>query len=86
MSIPGPFFADGNTVYATDHGKLFTVARVNGARITDEAQAEFAAHIVKCVNAHDELIAALRDIARMPEGDEESAQAVARAVLAKVQS
>lgn len=31
-----------------------------------------------------ELAAAMRDIARQPEGDEETAQAVARAVLKKL--
>ena len=41
-----------------------------------------------CNEAADEiekLKAALRDIARQPEGDEESAQAVARAVLGEKQ-
>jgi predicted ATP-grasp superfamily ATP-dependent carboligase len=33
----------------------------------------------------DKLRAALRDISRQPEGDEESAQAVARAVLGEKQ-
>jgi hypothetical protein len=44
--------------------------------------AEAAAKIGQMIQAENEkLRAALRDIARQPEGDEESAQAVARAAL-----
>ena len=42
-----------------------------------------AAHIVKCVNAHDELVAALREIAM--DSTDENARDIARAALAKVQ-
>ena len=59
-------------------------------RDTDEehwdALEEAAAELRRLHALNAELVEALRDIARQQEGDEESAQAVARAALAKVAS
>jgi hypothetical protein len=53
---PGPWSADGNTVYALDHGKHYTIARANGARLTDEAQVATA----RLIAAAPQLAEALR--------------------------
>lgn len=92
--IPGPFHADGNAVFALDHGQLYTVLRVNGARLTDEAQAQFAQYVVRACNAHDDLVAALREVLPLAEcyarDNREDVWLdrlnAARAVLAKVTS
>ena len=44
-----------------------------------------AAHIVRCVNAHDELVAALKEIAGKGDSVNQFAR-IARAALAKVAS
>ena len=44
-----------------------------------------AAELRRLHEVNAELLAALKDIARQPEGDEDSAQAVARAAIAKTE-
>lgn len=63
------------------------VAVING-KSTGEVDAD-AEHIVRCVNAHDELLAALRalyDDARNERFPSQSDMDAARAALAKVQA
>ena len=44
-----------------------------------------AAELRRLHEVNAELLAALKDIARQPEGDEDSAQTVARAAIAKAE-
>jgi hypothetical protein len=50
-----------------------------------EARMDLGGLLMEAANEIERLRAALRDIARQPEGDEESAQAVARAALGEKQ-
>lgn len=89
---PTPWHAAGVTVYApAGHTARATVADTtccgSMTRAEDEAN---AAHIVRCVNAHDELVAALRVIAGCeaseianPEKGLRVCANIARAALAK---
>lgn len=63
--IPGPFTADGNTVYGITHGKHYSILRVNGARLTDAAQVDMAAHVARVLNNHEPLLKALRYLEEM---------------------
>jgi len=56
-----------------------------GGCARDQSTTQFCAEAVALLAENARLRAALRDIARQPEGDEESAQAVARAVLGEKQ-
>jgi hypothetical protein len=69
---PGPWKAEDNAVFSN----RMCLAICYGARIPANA---------RLIAAAPELLAALKDIARTPEGDEESAQAIARAVIAKAE-
>jgi len=50
-----------------------------------EERMDLGGLLMEAANEIERLRAALRDIARQPEGDEESAQAVARAALGEKQ-
>lgn len=64
---PTPWSIESNdlvTIYADDDCDLHPIASTAGnptCRMLDEQEAN-AAHIVRCVNAHDELVTALRNV------------------------
>ena len=58
-------FEDGKTIVADVGGSTLAVARTH--YFTDERARANAAFIVKAVNAHDDLVKALRDLLRFNE-------------------
>jgi hypothetical protein len=58
---PGPWEVDGETIYGPDGYLIASVIPYYPENV--EKQAANARRIVQCVNAHDELVAALRHIA-----------------------
>lgn len=63
------------------HGEGRASSVVAGGNDHNTLSGSDAAHIVKCVNMHDELVGALKDISRITKGDiglDSKASAVAR--------
>lgn len=87
---PTPWRAEENRILYLWRGKWPRVATIKGHNHTDEANAWNAAYIAKCVNAHDELVAALEEsfVYFAAQSWEEKAAFVerARAILAKVKA
>jgi hypothetical protein len=78
---PGPWQSDGNTVYALHHGKHYTIARANGARLTDESQAATARFISKGPDIAEALGRLLQDMETPRSAKASEAWDHARAVL-----
>jgi hypothetical protein len=82
---PGPWeimlTAHGHTIVSREHG--WSVASLPDYDPTHEANAAF---IVKAVNAHDELVAALKQWADNPDGWNVDQVNHARVLIAKVEA
>lgn len=79
------FHSEGRYAYSTRHKTLDDVMQAVGmdddARIANERQKERLLHMVKCLNCHSILIAALDEIASHSWDD--TAERIARSTLAK---
>ena len=88
---PTPWHTMHNKLESSICGEGQFVARVDGSETQTREEGEANAdHIVKCVNAHDELVAALRDVlADSDAGNGETPKTSrwpgAHAVLAKLE-
>jgi hypothetical protein len=87
---PAPWYTDNACICASNGRALIAIEDI----ACEDEDENNAAHIVRCVNAHDELVAALRDCVLQIEyfqgkwketGSGVATLAQARAAIAKVQ-